>query len=198
VTAARSGPLATTTLSCEGCVHEHSESYAVQGDSGFEVSCRHPDVNEGALRRIGDTTWRTPKWCPLRPATYEELRAELEELKATTVASQTGDMLKVIFRTLIGSSTNPGAKNYAACHVEWDDGVFSELNLPFQRIQFALIKPNAQSPTEKLGMAEARALVAERRVAELEARLAGAAAELNEADASVAAALGMTEHVPPG
>jgi hypothetical protein len=82
VTAARTGPLVATSMSCQGCVHEHSESYKVQGDSGSDVSCRHPGANEGTLlRRIGDTTWRTPEWCPLRPASYEELRARIAELE---------------------------------------------------------------------------------------------------------------------
>ena len=60
----REGPLVTVKRSCNGCKHEFSESYRIQGDSGFDVSCRQPEVNEGALRRIGDTDWNTPKWCP--------------------------------------------------------------------------------------------------------------------------------------
>lgn len=62
----RQGPRVTVALSCDGCAYEHSECYAVQGDSGCRVACKHPEVNEGALRRIGDTTWVTPDWCPFR------------------------------------------------------------------------------------------------------------------------------------
>jgi hypothetical protein len=97
----------------------------------------------------------------------DALRAEVDELKRTAVASQTGDMLKIMFNTLLNTSADNPAKNYAACHIEWDDGVWAGLNLPFQRIQFALIRPGAQSPTEKLAMTEARAVVAEREVERL-------------------------------
>lgn len=59
--ALRDGPVATTTLSCEGCRHNVSESYIVQGDSGYAVHCTHG----GEKRYIGDTTWVTPDWCPV-------------------------------------------------------------------------------------------------------------------------------------
>lgn len=56
----REGPRITIKASCLNCVHESSESYRVQGDSGHDVYC-----NVGSERRhIGDTTWNTPKWCP--------------------------------------------------------------------------------------------------------------------------------------
>lgn len=58
------GPRVTITLSCADCVHERSESYRVQGDSGHDVSCAHPASPPPA--RVGDTTWATPLWCPLR------------------------------------------------------------------------------------------------------------------------------------
>lgn len=62
----RMGPRLTLEASCNGCAHCHEESYAVQGDSGFDVECAHPSAAEpGKRRRIGDTTWSTPKWCPL-------------------------------------------------------------------------------------------------------------------------------------
>lgn len=57
------GPTVTVKMSCLNCTHEHSESYRVQGDSGHDVYCNHGD----AKRRIGDTTWDTPAWCPLKP-----------------------------------------------------------------------------------------------------------------------------------
>ena len=59
----REGPLVTVTRSCSGCVHERSEAYAVQGDSGHIVSCAHPSLM--APRRIADTRWDTPAWCPV-------------------------------------------------------------------------------------------------------------------------------------
>lgn len=58
----RIGPEIRVEVSCFGCTFCKSESYAVQGDSGHNVSCTHPDTADSA---IGDTTWRTPSWCPL-------------------------------------------------------------------------------------------------------------------------------------
>lgn len=52
------GPRITIEGSCLACKHCVSESYHAQGDSGCNVSC-------GLVKRaIGDTTWRTPVWCP--------------------------------------------------------------------------------------------------------------------------------------
>lgn len=59
----RNGPRIMIKASCFDCEYEHSESYAVQGDSGHDVSCTHPDAP--AKSDIGDTTWDTPSWCPL-------------------------------------------------------------------------------------------------------------------------------------
>ncbi len=61
----REGPSIRLEASCSGCRYECNASYAVQGDSGFDVSCSHPN-NPG--RHIGDSTWRTPSWCPLLAA----------------------------------------------------------------------------------------------------------------------------------
>ncbi len=61
--AKQDGPKLRITASCSDCVYVASTSYAVQGDSGFHVSCTHPKAPEP--KRIGDTTWDTPKWCPL-------------------------------------------------------------------------------------------------------------------------------------
>lgn len=61
----RVGPLVTVKRSCNGCVHERSDYYACQGDSGFHVSCAHPDAPEP--RRIGNSSWDTPAWCPELP-----------------------------------------------------------------------------------------------------------------------------------
>lgn len=75
----RDGPRAKIELSCFGCRYERSEDYACQGDSGCRVYCDHPDVlAESVLRssrRVGDTTWVTPAWCPLRSAAIERLLA---------------------------------------------------------------------------------------------------------------------------
>lgn len=55
----RSGPRVTVKLSCFDCTAVRSESYACQGDSGFNVTC------SATGKTIGDTTWETPGWCPL-------------------------------------------------------------------------------------------------------------------------------------
>lgn len=60
----REGPSISITASCSGCRYEHCESYRVQGDSGHDVSCTHPE----GKGYVGDTTWRTPAWCPLLAA----------------------------------------------------------------------------------------------------------------------------------
>ncbi|WP_422923684.1 hypothetical protein [Singulisphaera sp. PoT] len=58
------GPSVRIVLSCFNCKHETSESYRVQGDSGSDVYCTHPQC--GGKKRVGDTRWDTPDWCPLR------------------------------------------------------------------------------------------------------------------------------------
>jgi hypothetical protein len=58
----REGPLVRVTRDCYGCRYEHSESYAVQSDSGHIVYCTHPSHPE--RKRVGDTNWQTPAWCP--------------------------------------------------------------------------------------------------------------------------------------
>jgi hypothetical protein len=60
----REGPSVRIDARCTGCRYEHSESYAVQGDSGHNVYCTHPAI-EGGRRYVADTSWRTPDWCPL-------------------------------------------------------------------------------------------------------------------------------------
>lgn len=56
------GPTMSVTWTCHGCRHVENESYAVQGDSGFDVYCTAVQPK----KHIGDTTWATPKWCPNR------------------------------------------------------------------------------------------------------------------------------------
>ena len=57
----RVGPRLTIEASCMGCVHERSDSYRVQCDSGINVRCAHPAVGS---RYVGDSHWHTPDWCP--------------------------------------------------------------------------------------------------------------------------------------
>ena len=66
----REGPDVYIEARCTGCIYERSVSYRVQGDSGHDVSCAHPSEPG---RSIGDTTWRTPDWCPLLPVAIEKL-----------------------------------------------------------------------------------------------------------------------------
>lgn len=58
------GPRFTVTASCFSCVHCVSERYQVQGDSGHDVMCKHPDGSKKSGGHIGDTNWNTPAWCP--------------------------------------------------------------------------------------------------------------------------------------
>lgn len=69
-----SGPKVTVKLSCFDCSMCRTESYACQGDSGQRVSC-------AAMNRfIGDTTWDTPKWCPLlAPSHAQEAARQVQE-----------------------------------------------------------------------------------------------------------------------
>lgn len=69
------GPKLRVSASCLCCLHERSEHYVAQGDSGHRVSCAHPD----GRGLIGDTTWMTPKWCPLLPEAKRQLAATLTE-----------------------------------------------------------------------------------------------------------------------
>jgi hypothetical protein len=57
------GPTRTVRLSCFDCVHCKSSRYQVQGDSGSDVWCDHPQAP--TEHDIGDTTWATPTWCPV-------------------------------------------------------------------------------------------------------------------------------------
>jgi hypothetical protein len=69
----RPGPAPTVEASCFGCEHEVSERYVVQGESGCNVYCAH----DATLRRVGDTNWRTPGWCPLLAEAKLRLSATL-------------------------------------------------------------------------------------------------------------------------
>lgn len=76
----RRGPRLVVKADCMDCKYEQSEHYAVQGDSGCRVFCTYPDVMGesaiGSRKRIGDTTWDTPKWCPLLADAFAALRTE--------------------------------------------------------------------------------------------------------------------------
>jgi hypothetical protein len=65
------GPNVQFEASCFDCVYQRSDRYVCQGDSGFDVSCAHPEAPSD--RSIGDTTWTTPSWCPLVAATIARL-----------------------------------------------------------------------------------------------------------------------------
>lgn len=58
------GPKVSLSLNktCFSCKYERSESYRCQSDSGHDVYCDHPEVNG---KRIGDSSWNTPDWCPV-------------------------------------------------------------------------------------------------------------------------------------
>jgi hypothetical protein len=62
------GPTVKLQVSCFGCDYCKTTSYTCQGDSGSDVFC-------GAMnnRRIGDTTWTTPEWCPFRAESIRKL-----------------------------------------------------------------------------------------------------------------------------
>lgn len=75
------GPSLTVQASCSDCEWERSESYRCQSDSGHAVYCDHPSRPEGK-GRIGDTTWSTPKWCPLLRRAMTEL---LDKLKVEAI-----------------------------------------------------------------------------------------------------------------
>jgi hypothetical protein len=63
----RVGPALSIRASCVGCAFERSVSYRVQGDSGSDVYCDHPDANG---KRVADTRWDTPEWCPAGAAMH--------------------------------------------------------------------------------------------------------------------------------
>src|ERR1700679_3986849 len=62
------GPEVTIKKSCFNCKVCTSESYRCQSDSGSDVYCSHPAFKDmpSGRKRIGDTTWETPEWCPAK------------------------------------------------------------------------------------------------------------------------------------
>lgn len=74
MSAKQEGPELTVKASCLDCIHESSESYAVQGDSGHDVYC---NAFVGSRKRIGDSRWDTPDWCPFLVAAKQKLAQSL-------------------------------------------------------------------------------------------------------------------------
>ena len=72
----RQGPLVTLQMSCMGCVYEGYKRHWRRNDPGMDVYCSHPELKEDGL--VGDTTWSTPSWCPLRVAALDAFLAEVK------------------------------------------------------------------------------------------------------------------------
>lgn len=73
----RIGPKLRLDVNCGGCDYEHNVSYRVQGDSGHDVYCAHPaSLVDGKPKRIADTCWTTPPWCPELPKAKAEFKIE--------------------------------------------------------------------------------------------------------------------------
>lgn len=68
------GPRISIERSCHSCKACAAESYKVQGDSGQDVYCAHPSLPD--RKRIGDTRWVTPEWCPAAPAEVKPIKGE--------------------------------------------------------------------------------------------------------------------------
>lgn len=61
------GPVLRIVASCQDCECIKVTPYRVQGDSGRDVECAHPDAtSDGSPRYIGESRVdATPQWCPL-------------------------------------------------------------------------------------------------------------------------------------
>ncbi|HSN19771.1 MAG TPA: hypothetical protein VLS49_03790 [Usitatibacter sp.] len=88
----RNGPRLTLAASCHGCVYEHSEYYCIEDgndiDSGHDVYCSNeravssaPALGTNGLRRVGDSTWQAPDWCPLLDDARSEFAAAIARRK---------------------------------------------------------------------------------------------------------------------
>jgi hypothetical protein len=70
------GPIVKLDVSCYECTHCKTERYTCQGDSGTDVYCEKVTDERGLMRRVGDSSWRTPEWCPfLAGAIGEKMRS---------------------------------------------------------------------------------------------------------------------------
>lgn len=73
----RIGPKLTLDATCYECIYKRSERYTAQGNSGADVYCVHPSsLVDGKQRHVGDTTWRTPVWCPELPKAKAEFKID--------------------------------------------------------------------------------------------------------------------------
>ena len=75
------GPKVEMKLSCFDCTHCETERYAVQGDSGNDVYCNHPECGltmSQDRRYVADSNWATPQWCPLRQRAINEFVSQLD------------------------------------------------------------------------------------------------------------------------
>ena len=85
------GPRIRIELSCFDCCYCTSESYTCQSDSGSDVYCIYPNpVDTVATKRkhIGDSSWSTPAWCPLRQQAIDKMVAGLSGKQAGWTNSQ--------------------------------------------------------------------------------------------------------------
>lgn len=73
--ATQAGPRITLKASCFDCPFVQSESYRVQSDSGHDVRCAHPSFDKP--KRVGDTVWDTPDFCPV--ADIPAIRARVSQ-----------------------------------------------------------------------------------------------------------------------
>lgn len=66
------GPKLQLRASCFACRYCRTESYEIQSDSGSIVIC-----SKEKGKRIGDTSWKTPDWCPFLKEAKQEFMYNL-------------------------------------------------------------------------------------------------------------------------
>lgn len=66
------GPKVRVELRCDDCCYELSEDHPESRGPGCAVLCLHPTQNR---RVVGDSTWVTPEWCPLREDAIDRMVA---------------------------------------------------------------------------------------------------------------------------
>lgn len=71
----RNGPLIHVDSSCWDCTYEKSERFICQADSGWYISCAHPDYPASGMQNR--TTHSTPMQCPLL---LQALRSKAESI----------------------------------------------------------------------------------------------------------------------
>ncbi len=69
------GPKIELQLSCYKCQWCLNESYNFQSDSGIIVYCNA----DNKKKRIGDTVWETPDWCPKMPEILQEIKEKINQ-----------------------------------------------------------------------------------------------------------------------